>query len=148
MYSHLLIDVETHPVVLTSRLKQAINSTQLFVQRCMLNLEPEVIADESKDIGWRQWAWMKQYRVWEANRKIFLFPENWIEPELRDDKSPFFFELENALLQADVTAETAELAYTTYLARLDEVARLEVAGVFHQPGEGGAPDEFHVFART
>lgn len=148
MYSHLLIDVETHPVVLTSRLKQAIGSTQLFVQRCMMNLEPDVSADESKDIGWRQWAWMKQYRVWEANRKIFLYPENWIEPELRDDKSPFFLELENALLQSDVTSESAEQAYITYLARLDEVARLEVAGVFHQPGEGGAPDEYHVFART
>lgn len=148
MYSHLLIDVETHPVVLTSRLKQAIGSTQLFVQRCLMNLEPEVIADESKDIGWRQWVWMKQYRVWEANRKIFLYPENWVEPELRDDKSPFFLELENALLQSDVTSESAEQAYITYLARLDEVARLEVAGVFHQPGEGGAPDEYHVFART
>ena len=35
-------------------------------------------------------AWMKNFRVWEANRKIWLYPENWIEPELRDDKSPFF----------------------------------------------------------
>jgi hypothetical protein len=148
MYSHLLIDVETHPVVLTSRLKQAIGSTQLFVQRCLMNLEPDVIADESKDIGWRQWTCMKQYRVWEANRKVFLYPENWVEPELRDDKSPFFLELENALLQSDVTSESAEQAYISYLARLDEVARLEVAGVFHQPGEGGAPDEYHVFART
>ena len=147
MYSHLLIDVETHPVVFTSRLKQAIGSTQLFVQRCLMNLEPDVIADES-DIGWRQWPWMKQFRVWEANRKIFLYPENWVEPELRDDKSPFFLELENALLQSDITSESAEQAYISYLARLDEVARLEVAGVFHQPGEGGAPDEYHVFART
>ncbi len=148
MYSHLLIDVETHPVVLTSRLKQAIGSTQLFVQRCLMNLELGVTADEAKDIGWRQWPWMKQYRVWEANRKIFLYPENWVEPELRDDKSPFFLELENALLQSDVTSESAEQAYLNYLARLDEVARLEVAGVFNQRGEGGSPDEYHVFART
>ena len=35
---------------------------------------------------------MKRYRVWEANRKVFLLPENWLEPELRDDKSPFFKE--------------------------------------------------------
>ena len=31
----------------------------------------------------RAWDWLKRYRVWEANRKVFLFPENWIEPELR-----------------------------------------------------------------
>ena len=51
---------------------------------------------------------MKNYRVWEANRKVFLYPENWIEPELRDDKTPFFKELETELLQNDVTMETAE----------------------------------------
>src|SRR5262245_18644975 len=29
------------------------------------------------------WEWRKNYRVWEANRKVFLYPENWIEPDLR-----------------------------------------------------------------
>ena len=29
------------------------------------------------------WTWHNKYRVWDANRKIFLFPENWIEPEER-----------------------------------------------------------------
>lgn len=28
------------------------------------------------------WKWRKNYRVWDANRRIFLYPENWIEPEL------------------------------------------------------------------
>jgi hypothetical protein len=30
-----------------------------------------------------EWLWRKNYRVWNANRKIFLYPENWVEPELR-----------------------------------------------------------------
>ncbi len=30
-----------------------------------------------------EWEWRKNYRVWDANRKIFLYPENWIGPELR-----------------------------------------------------------------
>ena len=29
------------------------------------------------------WKWRKNYRVWDANRRIFLYPQNWIEPELR-----------------------------------------------------------------
>jgi hypothetical protein len=24
--------------------------------------------------------------MWEANRKVFLYPENWIEAELRDER--------------------------------------------------------------
>ncbi len=27
--------------------------------------------------------WRKNYRIWDTNRRIFLYPENWIEPELR-----------------------------------------------------------------
>ena len=29
------------------------------------------------------WEWRQNYRVWEANRKVFVYPENWVEPELR-----------------------------------------------------------------
>lgn len=44
---------------------------------------------------------MKQMRgrSWAANRKTFLYPENYLEPELRDDKSPFFEDLESELLE-------------------------------------------------
>lgn len=28
------------------------------------------------------WEWMNNYQVWEANRKEFLYPDNWLEPEL------------------------------------------------------------------
>src|SRR6266487_6466205 len=26
------------------------------------------------------WEWLKNYRIWDANRKIFVYPENWTEP--------------------------------------------------------------------
>ena len=29
------------------------------------------------------WKWRKNYGVWDANCRIFLYPENWVEPELR-----------------------------------------------------------------
>jgi len=28
------------------------------------------------------WEWLSSYQIWEANRKVFLYPENWLEPEL------------------------------------------------------------------
>jgi hypothetical protein len=42
------------------------------------------------EVQWepKKWEWMKNYRLWEASRKVFLYPENWLEPELREDKSP------------------------------------------------------------
>src|SRR5262249_23024672 len=68
---------------------------------------------------------------------------------LLPDKSPFFKDLENQLLQGDITADSAEDAFRTYLEKLDQVARLEVVGLFHEkPNEDVDPDVLHVFGRT
>jgi hypothetical protein len=152
IYSYFLIDVEMSPCQITSRIRQATLSVQLFVQRCLMHLEPEVLAAEGVDEKWREWKWMKNYRVWEANRKVFLYPENWIEPELRDDKSPFFKALESELMQSDLTKETAEEAFHAYLEKLDQVARLEIVGMHHQVEKDltgqTSVDILHVFGRT
>jgi hypothetical protein len=148
LFEYFLIDVGMTATMVTSRIKQAISSGQLFVQRCMLNLQEGV---HPSAINAERWQWMKNYRVWEANRKVFLYPENWIEPELRDDKSPFFQELESELLQNDVTNEAAEKALSNYLYKLDQVARLEICGMYLQedfvPGEE-FDSMLHVFGRT
>ncbi len=149
LYAFYLLDVEMGACQLTSRLVQGSGSVQLLVQRCFMGLEPEVGVKADGDDGdgaWRWWQWMSKYRVWEANRKVFLWPENWIEPELRPDRSPIFRELEQDLLQGDATADTATAAFTTYLEKLDGVAQLEIAG-FYQEDDG---DEtiLHVFGRT
>ncbi|MBI4538056.1 MAG: hypothetical protein HY704_00930 [Gemmatimonadetes bacterium] len=147
LYGKYLIDVEMSPCMLTSRIKQALASVQLFVQRCFLNLESGIeLSSEDAE----QWEWMKSYRVWEAARKVFLYPENWLEPDLRDDKSPFFEELEDALLQAEVTDDAVEEAFLQYLERLLEVSRLEIRGLYHQQetDADGTTDILHVFART
>ncbi len=153
LYAHFLIDPEMSPCMMTSRIKLAHGVVQLFVQRCRMNLEPAVAANDVADDGWRQWRWMKNYRVWEANRKIFLYPENWIEPELRDDKSPFFEELESELMQSDVTLQSASEAMLSYLKKLDEVAHLEIVAQCRQSGEylesgNRTPDVLHVLGRT
>lgn len=148
LYSYFLIDVEMNSCQTTSRIVQANSSVQLFVQRCLMNLEPEVIANADTDSGgdedWLQWSWMQNYRLWEANRQVFLYPENWIEPDLLPSKSSFFSDLENELVQNEVTKDTAETAFQNYLVKLDGVARLEVKGMWYQDDE----EILHVFART
>jgi hypothetical protein len=91
---------------------------------------------------------MKRYRVWEANRKIFLFPENWLEPEFRDDKTHLFSELEGALLQGDVSSDLVEDAFLNYLKKLDELARLDICAMHMEDNEDPASRILHVFGRT
>jgi len=149
IYAYYLLDVEMCSCMLTSRMVQASGSVQLFVQRCFMGLEPQVTVvahGDDGDSAWDWWKWMSKYRVWEANRKVFLWPENWIEPQLLTTKSQFFQDLENELLQNDVTQDSAEIAVQNYLLKLDGVAQLEVAG-FYQEDDA---DEtiIHVFGRT
>jgi|GEM_PF-402301 len=149
LYAYYLLDVEMSSCMLTSRLVQGSGSIQLFVQRCFMGLEPEVQIKSDGDDGdsaWRWWKWMRKYRVWEANRKVFLYPENWLEPELRPDKSSFFQDLENELLQNEVNQLNVEQAYLNYLDKLNEVARLDIAGFYHE--DDADQTIVHVFGRT
>src|SRR5439155_16139573 len=91
LYDHFLIDPEMGPCKTSTRILHAISAVQLLIQRCLMNIETGV---SPATIDAERWKWIKNYRVWEANRKVFLYPENWIEPELRDDKSEIFSELE------------------------------------------------------
>ena len=159
LFEFFLIDVQMDPCMQTSRIKQAISSVQSFVQRCLLGLEKEHgVSVEVLDR--ERWDWMQRYRIWEANRKVFLYPENWIKSELRDDKSPFYKELESELLQKDINSQTVADALKSYLFKVDEVANLKVVGLFEEQAidEDGNPEKdenqdpvyvkLHVFGRT
>ncbi len=150
MYEYFLIDPGTEPVVQTSRIRIATASVQLFIQRCLLNLENrwEKKVPPSA-INAKHWQWMNRYRVWEANRKIFLWPENWLEPEWRDDKTYLFRELEGKLLQGDVSNDLVEDAFYGYLKKLEELARLDIVAIYCEEDRvTPEANKLHVIGRT
>lgn len=142
LYEYLLLDVQTGSEVDTSRIVQALASLQFYLQRCLLNLENGI------DPAWipqKQWEWMKNYRVWEANRKVFLYPENYIEPELRDTKTPFFADLEQEFMQGELSKDAVESAYLNYLQKFATVADLKIVGsYYHLPDRTGGKEQFRV----
>lgn len=163
LFEYFLIDVQMDACMETSRIKQAISSVQLFIQRCFLGLESKLdkngieIGIASDILDRSRWEWMQRYRVWEANRKVFLYPENWIESNLRDDKSPFFKELESELLQKDINKQNVTDALKSYLYKVDEVANMEVVGLYIDGKRSTSSDgkvkwtenaKLHVFSRT
>ncbi|EDM76671.1 hypothetical protein PPSIR1_38124 [Plesiocystis pacifica SIR-1] len=148
LYAHYLLDVEMSACASTSRIKLALSSIQLFIQRVFLNLEAGLSFDADAAV---QYRWMKNYRVWEANRKVFLYPENWVEPELRRDRSPLFEQLESALMQDEPTEASTERAFLDYLVGLEAIARPEVMGLVRELDahtQGELVDRLHVLGRT
>ena len=127
LYGFLLIDVENTSAVTTSRLTQASASVQLFLQRASLGKEPAVrLSGPQRE----KWAWMRRYRVWEANRRLFLYPENYLLPELRRDKSELFETFEERLLEGQLTDEAARSAFGRYLDGLKDIGNLHPLAVY------------------
>src|SRR5678816_712331 len=148
LYAFFLIDVQMEPDTLISRMVLATNVIQLFVERVFLGLEDHqslLELEKAKD----QWQWMHKFRVWEANRKVFLYPENYIEPELRDDKTDLFRQLEDELLQDHVTDDKGMIALRNYLEGMNDLSNLEIVGSYI---EGGVTADgnfrYHVVGRT
>lgn len=120
LFEFFLIDVQMKPLVETSRIIQAIATIQLFVQRCMLGLEEPVTLTKALDR--QRWSWMQNFRVWQANRQIFLYPENWLVPSLRDDKSDIFKTFESELLQNNLSRDATSAALRNFVFNLANLA--------------------------
>jgi len=85
LYEYFLIDVQMSSCMQSSRIVQATAAIQLFVQRCLLNLEK---GDDPRTtrLPWARRRSMRAVGVaQELSRlagkpQVFLYPENWIDP--------------------------------------------------------------------
>jgi hypothetical protein len=165
LYEYFLIDVDAGGCETTSLVVAATMSAQLYVYRALMSLEqdsrpptdPQHFVLSVPTEAAAEWEWRKNYRVWQANREVFLWPENYMVPDLRDDKTPLFEEIEQELLQTSLTDQNVLDAYTKYLAEFDEVASLTIAGAYHDilsgaqqeaNAVGGVTDVLHLFGCT
>ncbi|QYU69512.1 hypothetical protein J4558_05050 [Leptolyngbya sp. 15MV] len=126
LYDHFLTDPEWSAKMPSSRLVHAHGTLQLFIQRCIAGLEPDAVADLDGDQAWKWWDWMRNYRVWEVGRKVFVEAQHYLRPEWRDDKTEPFDAMESFLLQNEINQESIEAAYEGYLDELDRIAFLDV----------------------
>ncbi|KAI0967775.1 hypothetical protein F4678DRAFT_482800 [Xylaria arbuscula] len=150
LFEYLLIDVQMGPQLETSRIKQAISTVQLFIQRSMRGLEKTGPNDKplkSLGVSALRWSYMSKYTLWEANRKLFLYPENWIDPVIRDNKTELFKAFESSIMQNNIDMEKISGAISSYVYGLHEIASLDVRSYFHEQIDQ-EHSKFHFFGRT
>jgi len=122
LYEYLLVDVKMAGNVQISRIEQALDGLQLYVNRCINGLETNATSYIPK--AW--WAWMGSYREWQANREVYLYPENYADPGLRKAQTPLFRSFVNALNQGQLTEANIEKALGQYLEGMAVVANLVI----------------------
>src|SRR6185436_5575639 len=149
LYQLLLLDVEMSGCMMTSRIIQATAAVQLYMQRCRMGLETGVIQFPF-DPDW--WDWMSSYRIWEVNRRIFLYPENYVDPTLRQNITPPFAALKQRLQQSDLTDAAVEDAYRAYFNEVETLGTLRMVDGYNvggvAPGSGNRIFMLWLFART
>jgi len=143
VYGYLLMDVSMEESVSISPVREGINALQLYLQRCRMGLEPGI-----REIGipdsW--WQWLMDYRQWEANRRIFVYPENYLLPELRMTKTSLFREMETALKQAKPEKGYVEGEYLNYLEKYESLVKLKPCAAYRTLVDG--IDELYLFGKT
>lgn len=151
LYQYLLLDVEMSGCMTTSRVIQATAAVQLYMQRCRMGLESGV-TKFPKPFEPIWWTWMSTYRIWEVNRKIFLFPENYVDPSLRIKITPPFATLKQRLQQSDLTDTAVEDAYREYFNQVDTLGALRLIDGYNVGGVDPATNKrfftLWLFART
>ncbi|KAF2867057.1 hypothetical protein BDV95DRAFT_610941 [Massariosphaeria phaeospora] len=145
LFEYFLIDVQMGADQQTTRIMQAIAAVQLFVERCFMNMESGVSPSALDKPQWT--SWLGNYRQWEANRKIFLYPENWVDPTLRDNKTEVFKELETAIAQKQLDKNTMLQLVKNYIYGVHDLGSLQVES-YYQEVRKGNEHRFHIFART
>lgn len=126
LYEYFLLDPEVSARVTCSVIEEAIEAVQLYISRCQMNLENARLTDA----GIENWSWMQHYRLWQANREVFLYPENYLKPDIRKGKTSQFEILERALKKTNLDAASIDSSFEEYAQNFVEIADLIITGVY------------------
>lgn len=116
---YLLLDVQTDDAVKISYIREGINAVQTYLNRCRTGLEPGV--GRIEEISEDYWSWIMNYSEWEANRMVFVEPENYLLPDIRSSQSVLFKNALQSVAGKPLDLAAAESLYAKYL---DDYAEL------------------------
>lgn len=130
---YMLTDVQVESKVRTSEVVFAISAIQTLINRTLHGFEAYL---DINDTSFGQtWSWMRHYRTWEANRKIFLHPENYLDPQFLPSASDQYEAFVATITASQLSDDVIQTAYKTYLNDVAAVNKMELSSnYFHQDG--------------
>lgn len=133
LYSWLLMDNQVSAQIKTTRIAEAIAGVQLYVNRALSGQEEGVDnAVKSKPFFTRDWdTYNKRYSTWAGVSALVYYPENYIDPTLRIGQTGMMDEMLQTLSQSQLTSDTVEEAFKTYMTRFEEIANLDIISGYH-----------------
>lgn len=127
VYEYLLIDPLVSNAVPTSRVAQAMSSIQQYINGITMNMEPGYqtqYLDQDNITNWKEG--LSQYDIWAGEVELDTYPENYIDPTLRQSQTAYFKDLITDLNQNTINSDTAQQAVMNYLNKFEQVANLTI----------------------
>ncbi len=127
VYEYLLIDPLVSNAVPTSRVAQAISSIQQYINGITMNMEPGYqtqFLDQDNINNWKDG--LSQYDIWASEVELDTYPENYIDPTLRQSQTAYFKDLITDLNQNTINSDTSQQAVMNYLNKFEQVANLTI----------------------
>lgn len=127
VYEYLLIDPLVSNAVPTSRVAQAMSSIQQYINGITMNMEPGYqtqYLDQDNITSWKDG--LSQYGIWAGEVELDTYPENYIDPTLRQSQTAYFKDLITDLNQNTINSDTAQQAVMNYLNKFEQVANLTI----------------------
>lgn len=148
VYEYLLIDPLVTNEVPTSRVASGISSIQQYINSMVMNVEQNVntsqLDADMVDI-WCNGA--SQYNIWASEVELDTYPENYIDPTLRQGQTEYFKELTTDLNQNSLSDTSAQQAVMNYLNKFEQVANLDIISGYFD-GTDQLTSVYYLLGRT
>lgn len=132
--------------VQSSRVAEAISSAQQYIHAVYRKMEPGFVDTEFDKQDLADWALYSNYPDWAALQMIAVYPENFINPFVRQRKSSLFRNLENGLNQTRLNNDSVQLALRDYLQTFEQTCNLDVISAY-MDGESPTKADYYFVGR-
>ncbi len=120
---YLSIDLRTGSCKGTTEVALAIGALQGLVQRFLLGKEPFPAVTK---FAHRQWAWTRSYSIWAAVATIFLYPETFLFPRFRTDRTESFDRMVDVVEDQVANRRVAQEALDSFAEELRDFTGVKV----------------------
>ncbi|KJZ62504.1 neuraminidase-like domain-containing protein [Pseudomonas fluorescens] len=127
--------LDSYPVQ-SSWVAEATSCAQQFIHAAYRKLEPGYGSIEFNKRDLATWELYSNYPDWAALQLIALYPENFINPFVRQRKTSLFKTLENNLNQTRLNSDSVQAALRDYLQTFEQTCNLDVISSYM---DGGSP---------
>lgn len=146
LFELLRVDpLDTYPVQ-SSWVAEATSCAQQFIHAAYRKLEPGFTDRQFPVTDLAEWELYNNYPDWAAVQMIALYPENYINPYVRQRKTSLFKTLENDLNQARLNADSVQAALRNYLQTFEQTCDLDVQSCYMH-GDTPARADYYFIGR-